>query len=57
MFIYQYGLGIITLTKNDGRIVVVHYHHSNDTLKRKILKSIIDGTRWTQEDLERLKLI
>ena len=41
----------------DGRIVVIHYHHSSDTLKRKTIKSILDGTQWTDEDLKRLKLI
>jgi len=41
----------------DGRRAVIHYHHSSDTLKRKILKSILEGTRWTEEDLRRLKLI
>lgn len=49
--------GHIYAHPNDSRIVVVHYHHSNDTLKRKTLKSILDGTCWTKEDLERLKLI
>jgi len=41
----------------DGRIVVIHYHHSNDTFRRKTLKSILEGIRWTKNDLVRLKLI
>lgn len=41
----------------DGRIVVIHYHHSSDTFKRKTLKSILDGAGWTKEDLKKLKLI
>lgn len=41
----------------DGRIVVVHYHRSSDTLTRKTLKSFLDGTGWTVDDLKRLKLL
>ena len=43
---------------SDGhRIVVVHYHHGSDTLTRKTLGSFLEGTRWTEEDLRRLKFI
>ena len=41
----------------DGRIVVVHYHKGSDTLPRGTLKSILAGTRWTEEDLKRLGLL
>ncbi|MFC1613395.1 type II toxin-antitoxin system HicA family toxin [Patescibacteria group bacterium] len=41
----------------DGRIVVIHYHHSNDTFKRKTLKSVLEGTLWNRNDLTRLQLI
>jgi len=41
----------------DGRRVVLHYHHAKDTLPSGTLKSFLDGTRWTQEDLERLRLL
>jgi predicted RNA binding protein YcfA (HicA-like mRNA interferase family) len=41
----------------DGRILVVHYHHGSDTLTRKTLKSYLEATGWTEEDLKRLKLI
>jgi len=41
----------------DKRRVVIHYHHGSDTLKRKILRNILEGTRWSKEDLVRLQLI
>jgi predicted RNA binding protein YcfA (HicA-like mRNA interferase family) len=41
---------------SDGRIVVIHYHRGSDTLPRGTLRSVLDGTRWTLEDLRRLKL-
>jgi predicted RNA binding protein YcfA (HicA-like mRNA interferase family) len=41
----------------DGRIVVIHYHHSNDTLTRKTLESVLAGARWTEDDLTRLRLL
>jgi predicted RNA binding protein YcfA (HicA-like mRNA interferase family) len=42
---------------DDGRIVVIHYHHGSDTLTRKTLRSVLQGTRWTEDDLRRLNLI
>lgn len=44
-------------THSDGRIVVIHYHTGSDTLTRKTLKSFLEGTRWTEADLKRLKLL
>ncbi|MDR4498753.1 MAG: type II toxin-antitoxin system HicA family toxin [Candidatus Scalindua sp.] len=41
----------------DGRRVVIHYHHAKDTLPPGILKSFINGTKWNEADLKRLKLI
>lgn len=41
----------------DGRITVVHYHRGSDTLTRKTLQSILEATRWTEDDLRRLRLI
>jgi predicted RNA binding protein YcfA (HicA-like mRNA interferase family) len=41
----------------DGRIVVIHYHRSSDTLPRGTLKSVLKAIGWTKEDLKRLKLI
>lgn len=41
----------------DGRRIVIHYHHSKDTLPPGTLKSFIDGTKWSVNDLKRLKLI
>ena len=41
----------------DGRVVVVHYHKSSDTLTRGTLKSFLEGTGWTEDNLRRLKLL
>ena len=41
---------------DDGRIVVVHYHHGSDTLTRKTLQSVLAGTGWTEADVESLGL-
>ena len=40
----------------DGRITVIHYHTGRDTLTRKTLHSVLEATRWTEDDLNRLKL-
>jgi len=40
-----------------GRRVTVVFHGSSGTFRRKTLKSMIDQTRWTEADLERLKLV
>ena len=41
----------------DRRRVTVIFHGRNSTFTRKTLKSMIDQTCWTEEDLKRLKLI
>lgn len=41
----------------DGRITVIHYHHGSDTLTRRTLRSVLEATRWTLEDIRRLRLI
>jgi len=41
----------------DGRRVTVTFHGGSSTFTRKTLKSMIDQTCWTEEDLKRLKLI
>jgi predicted RNA binding protein YcfA (HicA-like mRNA interferase family) len=41
----------------DGRLTVVHYHHSSDTLTRKTLKSVLEAVGWTVADAKRLGLI
>jgi predicted RNA binding protein YcfA (HicA-like mRNA interferase family) len=41
----------------DRRRVTVTFHGGNSTFKRKTLKSMIEQTRWTEDDLKRLKLI
>jgi len=41
----------------DGRRVIVHYHHAKDTLPPGTLQSFLDGTKWNEDDLKRLRLI
>jgi predicted RNA binding protein YcfA (HicA-like mRNA interferase family) len=41
----------------DCRRVTVIFHGGNSTFTRKTLKSMIEQSRWTEEDLKRLKLI
>ena len=41
----------------DGRITVIHYHHGSDTLTRRTLRSVLEATRWTLQDLRRLRLL
>ena len=41
----------------DGRRVVIHYHRSNLTLPPYVIRNLLTGTRWTEADLHRLKLI
>ncbi len=38
----------------DGRITVIHYHSGSDTLTRKTLQSMLEATRWTEDDVRRL---
>ena len=40
----------------DGRRVVIHYHHAKDTLPPGTLKSFLEGTKWSEKDLIRLRL-
>ncbi len=41
----------------DGRRTVVHFHRASDTLPLDTIRSILAGTNWTEDDLERLRLI
>lgn len=41
----------------DGRMTVVHYHRGSDTLTQKTLGSLLEGTRWNEEDLRKLGLV
>ncbi len=41
----------------DGRFVVVHHHRAKDTLPPYVLRNLLIGTRWSEADLRRLKLI
>lgn len=40
----------------DRRTVIIHYHRGNDTLPRGTLRSVIEAARWTEADLDRLRL-
>lgn len=42
---------------SDGRRVVIHYHRPNLTLPPYVIRNLLGGTRWIEEDLRRLKLI
>jgi predicted RNA binding protein YcfA (HicA-like mRNA interferase family) len=41
----------------DGRRVVIHYHRATDTLTPYVLRNLLACTRWSEDDLRRLKLI
>jgi predicted RNA binding protein YcfA (HicA-like mRNA interferase family) len=41
----------------DGRKVSIHYHKSSETYGPKLLKALLEDIGWTEEDMERLKLI
>jgi len=40
----------------DKRRVVVHYHNPNDTLPPHVIRTLLIGTHWTEDDLKRLGL-
>jgi len=40
----------------DGRRVVIHYHHARDTLPPYVIRNLLIGTRWTEDDLRHLRL-
>lgn len=42
---------------SDGRRVVIHFHHAKETLPPGTLKDFLNGTKWNETDLKRLKLI
>jgi predicted RNA binding protein YcfA (HicA-like mRNA interferase family) len=37
----------------DGRLTSINSHSRSDTLPRKTLRSVLHGTRWTEDDLGR----
>jgi predicted RNA binding protein YcfA (HicA-like mRNA interferase family) len=41
----------------DDRLTSIHYHTGSDTLTRKTLRSVLQATRWTENDLRRLGLL
>jgi predicted RNA binding protein YcfA (HicA-like mRNA interferase family) len=42
---------------SDGRRVTVIFHGNGRTFRRKTLKSMIEQTRWTEDDVKRLGLL
>lgn len=57
-FTYRKKKGAARLYRDpDGRRAVIHYHHGNDTLPAGTLRSVLEATRWTEEDVKRLELI
>ena len=42
---------------SDRRSTSIHYHRGSDTMDRKTLASLLRATRWTEEDLGRLRLL
>lgn len=49
--------GSIIYKHPDGRLTVIHYHRASDTLTRKTLATVLEATRWDEEDLRKLGLI
>lgn len=41
----------------DRRRVVIHYHRPSDTLPPYVIRNLLLGTRWTEDDLRRLGLV
>lgn len=41
----------------DGRRITVIFHGGSTTFRRKTLRSMINQARWTESDLERLRLV
>ncbi|MBI2821559.1 MAG: type II toxin-antitoxin system HicA family toxin [Acidobacteria bacterium] len=57
-FSYQKKKGSDRLYRHpDGRRAVIHYHHPSDTLPIGTLRNVLEGTRWSEDDLRRLDLI
>ena len=58
-FAFDRGAGSHQVYRHpDGRRVTVTFHAPGDTFAPKTLKSMIETeARWTEDDLERLKLI
>lgn len=57
-FVYRRAKGSQRIYRHeDGRRVVVHYHHGGDTLPIGTLRQILEATRWSEDDLRRLGLL
>lgn len=40
----------------DRRRVLIHYHAGSETLPPYVIRNLLIGTRWTEDDLKRLGL-
>ncbi len=41
----------------DGRMAVIAFHKSNDTLPNRTLRAFLRATQWTEDDATRLDLL
>ena len=41
----------------DRRKVSIHYHKGSQTYSAGLLKALLQDTRWSEEDMKRLKLV
>jgi predicted RNA binding protein YcfA (HicA-like mRNA interferase family) len=53
----QKGSHRIYVKTENGRQVVLAYHHSGESLRTGTLSNLINDAGWTEDDLIRLKLI
>jgi len=51
------GFSLERQTRTGGRLTTIHYHTGSDTLTRKTLRSVLQATRWTEDNLHRLGLL
>lgn len=57
-FMYRRAKGSQRVYRHqDGRRVVIHYHHGGDTLPMGTVRQIIEAAGWTEEDFRRLGLL
>jgi predicted RNA binding protein YcfA (HicA-like mRNA interferase family) len=41
----------------DGRKVSIHYHKGSQTYGAKLMKGLLDVTKWTEKKMRQLKLV
>lgn len=57
-FVYRKRKGSQRVYRHaDGRRVILHFHHTKDTLPPGTLQSFLTGAQWTEADLKRLGLV